>query len=44
METFKTMGDRFSDMGKKLKDNFGSLSALKVTALKAFNIGGIFDK
>lgn len=44
METFKTMGDRFSDMGKKLKDNFGSFSALKVTALKAFNIGGIFNK
>lgn len=44
MQTFKTMGDRFSDMGKKLKDNFGSMSALKVTALKAFNIGGIFNK
>jgi hypothetical protein len=44
METFQTMGDRFRDMGKKLKDNFGSMSALKVTALKAFNIGGIFNK
>jgi hypothetical protein len=44
METFKTMGDRMSDMSKKLKDNFGSMSALKVTALKAFNIGGIFNK
>jgi hypothetical protein len=44
METFRTIGDRFSDMSKKLNDNFGSLSALKVTALKAFNIGGIFNK
>ena len=44
METFQTMGDRLRDMGKKLKDNFGSMSALKVTALKAFNVGGIFNK
>ena len=44
METFKTMGDRLADTSKKLKDNFGSMSALKVTALKAFNIGGIFNK
>ncbi len=44
MQTFRSIGDRFSDMGKKLKDNFGSLSALKVTALKSFNIGGIFNK
>ena len=44
METFKTIGDRMSDTSKKLKDNFGSMSALKVTALKAFNIGGIFNK
>lgn len=44
METFKSIGDRMSDTTKKLKDNFGSLSALKTTALKAFNIGGIFNK
>jgi hypothetical protein len=44
METFKTIGDRMSDTTKKLKDNFGSMSALKTTALKAFNIGGIFNK
>ena len=44
MQTFDTLGDKFRDMGKKLKDNFGSMSALKVTALKAFNIGGIFNK
>jgi hypothetical protein len=44
MQTFKTMGDRLSDTSKKLKDNFGSMSALKTTALKAFNIGGIFNK
>jgi len=44
METFKTIGDRISDTTKKLKDNFGSMSALKTTALKAFNIGGIFNK
>lgn len=44
METFKTIGDRMSDTSKKLKDNFGSMSALKTTALKAFNIGGIFNK
>jgi hypothetical protein len=44
MQTFKTMGDRLSDTSKRLKDNFGSMSALKTTALKAFNIGGIFNK
>jgi hypothetical protein len=44
MQTFKTIGDRFSDMSNKLKNSFGSLSALKTTALKSFNIGGIFDK
>jgi hypothetical protein len=44
METFKTIGDRFTDLSKRLKDNFGSMSALKTTALKAFNIGGIFNK
>jgi hypothetical protein len=44
METFRSMGDRLSDASKKLKDNFGSMSALKTTALKAFNIGGIFNK
>jgi len=44
MQTFDTLGDKFKDMGKKLKDNFGSMSALKVTALKAFNVGGIFNK
>jgi hypothetical protein len=44
METFRSMGDRLSDTSKKLKDNFGSMSALKTTALKAFNIGGIFNK
>jgi len=44
MQTFDTLGDKFRDMGKKLKDNFGSMSALKVTALKAFNVGGIFNK
>lgn len=44
MQTFKTMGDRLSDTSKRLKDNFGSMSSLKTTALKAFNIGGIFNK
>lgn len=44
MQTFKTMGDRISDMGKSFKDKFGSGSALKTTALKAVNVGGIFDK
>lgn len=44
MQTFETLGDKFQNMGKRLKDNFGSMSALKVTALKAFNIGGIFNK
>lgn len=44
MQTFETLGDKFSNMGKKLKDNFGSMSSLKVTALKAFNVGGIFNK
>jgi hypothetical protein len=31
-------------MGKSFKDKFGSGSALKTTALKAVNVGGIFDK
>ena len=44
MQTFKTMGDRISDMGKSFKDKFGSGSALKTTALKAVNVGGIFNK
>jgi hypothetical protein len=44
METFKSIGDRFTDLSKRLKDNFGSMSALKVTALKALNVGGIFNK
>lgn len=44
MQTFETISDRISNMGKKLKDNFGSTSALKVTAMKALNIGGIFNK
>lgn len=44
MQTFKTIGDRFKDMGTKLKDAFGSVSALKVTTLKAFNVGGIFNR
>lgn len=44
MQTFKTMGDRLTDTSKRLKENFGSMSALKTTALKAFNIGGIFNK
>ena len=44
VQAFRTIGDRFKDMGTKLKDAFGSVSDLKVTTLKAFNIGGIFNK
>lgn len=44
MTTFKTMADRFGDLKKSLSDKYGSSSALKTTAMKAFNIGGIFNK
>lgn len=44
IQTFQTVGDRISNMGKQLKDNFGSASALKVNAMKALNVGGIFNK
>lgn len=44
MTTFKNMADRFGDLKKGLSDKFGSGSALKTTAMKAFNIGGIFNK
>lgn len=44
MQTFKTMGDRLTDTSKRLKENFGSMSALKTSAKQAFNIGGIFNK
>lgn len=44
MTTFKSLGDKLGDMRKGFMDKFGSGSALKTTAMKAFNIGGIFNK
>lgn len=44
MKTFKTLGDRIGDLKKGFSDKFGSIGALKTTAMKAVNPMGIFDK
>lgn len=44
VKTFKTIGDRISDLKKSFSQNFGSLSALKTTFMKSMNVGGIFNK
>jgi hypothetical protein len=43
MKSFKTMGEKFEDFGKKLKDGL-SPAGMKVGLLKKLNVGGIFDK
>ena len=44
MKTFKTLGDRIGELKKGFSDKFGSIGALKTTAMKAVNPMGIFDK
>jgi hypothetical protein len=44
MKTFKTLGDRIGELKKGFSDKFGSIGALKSTAMKAVNPLGIFDK
>jgi hypothetical protein len=44
VKTFDTLGDKFRNMGRGLGDKFGSVSALKTTALKAVNVGGFLNK
>ena len=41
--TLKTMGDKFGDFGKSIKEKF-SPSALKTGLLSKLNVGGIFSK
>jgi hypothetical protein len=43
MKTFKTMGEKFSDFTKKLKDGM-SPTGMKVGLMKKMNVAGIFDK
>ena len=43
MKTFKTMGERFDDFGKKLKDSL-SPAGMKMGLMKKLNVGGILDK
>jgi len=44
VETFDTLRDKLAATFKTVKDNFGSMRAFGTTALKAVNIGGIFNK
>jgi hypothetical protein len=44
VKTFDTLGDKFRNMGRGLGEKFGSVSALKTTALKAVNVGGFLNK
>jgi hypothetical protein len=44
VKTFDSIRDKFANFGKGLSEKFGSLRATGTTALKAINIGGIFDK
>jgi len=44
VKTFDSIRDKFANFGKSLGEKFGSLRATGTTALKAINVGGIFDK
>lgn len=44
VKTFESIKDKFANFGKGLAEKFGSVRATGTTALKAINIGGIFDK
>lgn len=44
VKTFDSIKDKFANFGKGLADKFGSVRATGTTALKAINVGGIFDK
>jgi hypothetical protein len=44
VKTFDSIKDKFANFGKGLTEKFGSVRATGTTALKAINVGGIFDK
>ena len=44
VKTFDSLKDKFTNFGKGLSEKFGSLRATGTTALKAVNVGGVFDK
>jgi len=44
VKTFDSIRDKFANFGKGLSEKFGSLRATGTTALKAINVGGVFDK
>jgi hypothetical protein len=44
VKTFDSLKDKLQNMGKSFRQKFGSVSALKTTALKAVNVGGFLDK
>lgn len=44
IKTFDSIKDKFANFGKGLAEKFGSVRATGTTALKAINVGGIFDK
>jgi len=44
VKTFDSIRDKFANLGKSFGDKFGSARATGTTALKAINVGGMFDK
>ena len=44
VKTFDSIKDKFANFGKSIGDKFGSVRATGTTALKAINVGGVFDK
>jgi hypothetical protein len=44
VKTFDSIKDKFANFGKGLAEKFGSVRATGTTALKAINVGGVFDK
>lgn len=44
VKTFDSIRDKFANFGKGLTEKFGSVRATGTTALKAINVGGMFDK
>ena len=44
VKTFDSIRDKFANIGKSFGDKFGSARATGTTALKAINVGGVFDK
>jgi len=44
IKTFDSIKDKFANFGKSIGDKVGSVRATGTTALKAINVGGVFDK